>query len=88
MLKIKELFIKHKKLIIIAFILLICSIAIAFGVYAQITRKGAITTTTNNNGKHSIDYDKLKNNFNSIFTNSINVGETNTSNPLVKSLAQ
>lgn len=74
MLKIKELLIKYKRLILIAIILLICSIAIAFGVYAQITRKGE--SLYKKEETQNIDYDRLKNNFDSIFTNSVNIQET------------
>lgn len=67
--RIKYFFIKNKRIIMIAGILLICSIAIAFGVYAQITNKGVKVPESQ---KIDEDYEDLKNNFQDIFTNSIN----------------
>lgn len=67
--KIKYFFVKNKLLIMIVLIILVCSIAIAFGVYAQITNKGI---DKKNNEEENIDYEALKNNFQDIFTNSIN----------------
>lgn len=69
MLKLKNFFEKNKVLIIIVSIILICSIAIAFGVYAQITNRSAIKAE---NKKNQNDYEELKNNFQEIFTNTIN----------------
>lgn len=66
---IKYIFRKNKMLIIIISILLVCSIAIAFGVYAQITDTG---TTKGKKQENEIDYEELENNFKDIFTNSIN----------------
>ena len=70
MVKIKDFFVKYKTLIIISTVLLICSIAIAFGVYAQITKKGKAKP------EESINYNELKRDFNNIFTNTINKQET------------
>lgn len=70
MLKLKYIFRENRMLIMIVSIILVCSIAIAIGVYAQITNKGVIgnskTDKTDNN------YEDLKNNFEEIFTNSVN----------------
>lgn len=66
---IKYIFRKNKMLIIIISILLVCSIAIAFGVYAQITNTG---TTKAKKQENEIDYEELENSFKDIFTNSIN----------------
>lgn len=60
---------KNKSILIIALIILICSIAIAFGVYAQITDKGI---NKKNDNEENTEYEDLKNNFQEIFTNSIN----------------
>lgn len=65
----KYFFVKNKLLIMIALIILVCSIAIAFGIYAQITNKGI---ERRNNEEENIDYEALKNDFQEIFTNSIN----------------
>lgn len=73
MLKLKYFFEKNKMLIIIISILLICSIAIAVGVYAQITNKKISTGKKTN---IEVDYENLKNNFKYIFTNGINREET------------
>lgn len=67
--KFKYFFVKNKLLIMIVLIILVCSIAIAFGVYAQITNKGI---DKKNNEEENIDYEALKNNFQDIFTNTIN----------------
>ena len=69
MLKIKYFIIKNKILILIASVILICSIAIAFGIYAQITNKGIVAEKKQEN---EINYEELENNFKEIFTNSIN----------------
>lgn len=58
-----------KQLIILIAILLACSIAVAIGIYAQITNS-KITKTEEE--KQQANYEKLKNNFDSIFTNTIN----------------
>lgn len=67
-------FIKDKrKSIIIAVMLLVCSIAIAIGVYSQITNKGK---KNKENEQIEENYEDLKNNFQEIFTNSINIEPT------------
>ena len=71
--KIKE-FIKEKKMAIaVVSILLICSIAIAFGVYAQITHREQIKSEEE---RLYANYESLKSDFQNIFTNTINVGVT------------
>ena len=67
--KLKYIFQEKKMLIIIISIILVCSIAIAFGVYAQITDKG---TSKKEKEEENINYEDLKNNFQEIFTDSIN----------------
>ena len=67
--KLKYLIIKNKRLIMIVIILIICSISIAFAVYAQITNKGVKIPESE---KTEQDYEDLKNNFQDIFTNTIN----------------
>lgn len=67
--KLKYIFQEKKMLIIIAAIILVCSIAIAFGVYAQITNKGSIKKVSED---ENTNYEELRNNFQEIFTNSIN----------------
>lgn len=62
-----------KKTIIIAAILLVCSIAIAIGVHAQITSQGK---KDKENEQIEENYQGLKNNFQEIFTNSINLEAT------------
>lgn len=69
MLELKYFFQKNKMIIMTVSILLICSIAIAFGVYAQITGK-TIINKENENAQNN--YEELKNNFQEIFTNTIN----------------
>ena len=67
-------FIKEKrKNIIIVLILLVCSIAIAIGVYSQITNQGKKHTE---NEQIEENYEDLKNSFQEIFTNSINIEAT------------
>ena len=68
MLKLKFFLKKNKILIMITLIILICSIAIAFGVYAQITNRGA----GKRENSESDNFEDLKSNFESIFNNSIN----------------
>ena len=63
--KLKYIFQEKKMLIIIISIILICSIAIAFGVYAQITNKGSIKKDSEN---ENTNYEELKSNFQEIFT--------------------
>ena len=65
--KLKYIFEEKRMLIVIILIILVCSIAIAFGVYAQVTDKGTAKKEEKN-----IDYEDLKNNFQEIFTDSIN----------------
>lgn len=67
--KLKYFFKKNKILIMIVLIILVCSIAIAFGIYAQITNEGI---NEKNNEEENTDYEDLKNNFQDIFTNAIN----------------
>ncbi len=70
--KLKYFFVKNKMLIMITSILLVCGIAIAIGVYAQFTNRNIIGEEE----EEEANYQELINNFNSIFTNSINVQET------------
>lgn len=63
---IKYILRENKMIILIISIILICSIAIAIGVYAQVTNKGTVKEEDNNS------YEDLKNNFKDIFTNTIN----------------
>ena len=77
MLKIKYFIEKNKMLIMLISIILICSIAIAVGVYAQITNKGIATEKKQEN---EISYDDLRDNFKSSFTNTINKAENANSN--------
>lgn len=70
MIKIKEFIKKYKMIIMIISIILICSIAIAFGVYAQITNRSEIKQ--GNEDK----YIALKGKFKESFTNTVNI-ETN-----------
>lgn len=66
---------KNKMLIIVIAILLICSIAIAFGVYAQIINKGV--KTEKEEQENEISYDDLRDEFKkNSFTNSINKQES------------
>lgn len=58
-----------KQLIIIIGIILVCSIAIAIGIYAQVTNS-KITKTKEE--KIEANYEDLKNNFDTIFTNTVN----------------
>ncbi len=58
-----------KQLIIIILIVLVCSIALAIGIYAQITNSKITKTEAE---REEADYEDLKNNFDSIFTNTIN----------------
>ena len=58
-----------KQLIIIIGIILVCSIAIAIGIYAQVTNS-KITKTKGE--KIEANYEDLKNNFDTIFTNTVN----------------
>ncbi len=67
--KLKYFFIKNKMKIIIALIIFICAIAISIGIFVQITDRDVI----NKEDEVQADYEDLKNNFDSIFTNSINI---------------
>lgn len=58
-----------KQLIITIGVILVCSIAIAIGIYAQITNTKINKTAEE---KREANYEDLKNNFDSIFTNTIN----------------
>ncbi len=60
---------EKKNFIIIVSVLLICSIAIALAIYAQVTNAKLTETKVE---KQEKNYTELKNNFKSIFTNSIN----------------
>ena len=73
MTKIKRILKEKGMLISVIVILLICSIAIAFAVYAQITNKGVKTPEDK---QTDVDYEDLKNNFQDIFTNSVNKEDT------------
>lgn len=64
----------NRRIIAIIFIIFICSIAIAAGVYAQVTNRTTIRRNAEEENKDS--YLELKNNFNDIFTNSINKEST------------
>lgn len=70
---IKYFFLKHKPVIIISLILIVCSVAIAIGIYAQVTNAKIIDTSPN---VEPSDYDDLKNSFNDIFTNTIYLQDT------------
>ena len=70
---------KHKTLILISIIILICSIALAIGIYAQITDSKIISMSSDKNNTSQNDYLDLKNNFNDIFTNTINIDNTSIS---------
>lgn len=77
MLKIKYFIEKNKMLIMLISIILICSIAIAVGVYAQITNKGISVEKKQEN---EISYDDLRDKFKNSFTNTINKAENANSN--------
>lgn len=64
---------KNKTIIIIASIILICAIAIAIGVYAQVTNRDVII---NKQKEENSYYEDLEEDFDEIFTNTINK-ETN-----------
>ena len=67
-------FVKQKKTIIIVLVILfICSVAIAVGVYTQITHENP---KNKKEEKENANYEDLKNNFQRIFTNAINKEET------------
>lgn len=60
----------NKRLIMIALIILICSISIAIGIYTYFTDNNSIGAKQEEN--ENPDYEDLKSNFEYIFTNSIN----------------
>lgn len=60
---------EKKELIIVISIILICSIALAIGIYAQVTNK---TITKTEEQKQEENFQSLKDNFNTLFTNAIN----------------
>lgn len=59
---------EHKRIILIVSILAICSIAIAIGIYAQVTNAKIAETKQD---KQEKNYTELKNNFKFLFSNSI-----------------
>ena len=65
---------KNKITVIIATILFICAIAIAIGVYAQVTNRKVIDK--DKKVGELIDYEELENNFDEIFDNTIKLSET------------
>ena len=67
--KFKYFLVKNKMIIIIASIILVCAIAIAFGVYAQVTNRSEIKSKEK---EQNINYTELEENFDTIFTNTIN----------------
>ena len=67
--KFKYFLVKNKIIIIIASIILVCAIAIAFGVYAQITSRSEMKAKEK---EQNINYTELEDNFDEIFTNNIN----------------
>ena len=67
--KFKYFLVKNKMIIIIASIILVCAIAIAFGVYAQITNRSEIKAKEKEQNKN---YTELEESFDEIFTNNIN----------------
>lgn len=69
----KYFLVKNKMIIIIASIILICAIAIAIGVFAQVTNRGVISSKEK---EENNDYEDLENNFDDVFTNTINKEES------------
>lgn len=67
--KFKYFLVKNKMIILIASIILVCAIAIAFGVYAQVTSRSEIKAKEK---EQNINYAELEDNFDGIFTNNIN----------------
>ena len=67
--KFRYFLVKNKMIIIIASIILVCAIAIAFGVYAQVTSRSEIKAKQK---EQKSNYTELEENFDGIFTNSIN----------------
>ncbi len=70
---IKSFFVKNKIIIMISVIVLTCAIAIAIGVYAQITNRHVMD---NKEQESDNNYEDLQSNFNDIFTNNINIEAT------------
>lgn len=68
----------NRRIIAIIFIIFICSIAIAAGVYAQITDRTTIKKNIEVESKDN--FLELRNNFNEIFTNAINKESTANTN--------
>ena len=67
--KIKYILKKNKIIILITTIILICAIAIAVGVYAQVTNRSVMKYKKS---EETNSYEDLENNFDNIFTNTIN----------------
>lgn len=67
--KFKYFLLKNKIIIIITSIVLICAIAIAIGVYAQVTNRKVIGSKENQNGNDN--HEELETTFDEIFTNEI-----------------
>ena len=59
---------EHKKIILFITIFVVCSIAIALGIYAQITNAKIAESKAD---KEEKNYTELKNNFKSLFSNSV-----------------
>lgn len=68
----KYFLVKNKLIVIITSIILVCAIAIAIGVYAQVTNRGVIKAEK----KENKEYEGLESNFDDIFTNTINKEES------------
>lgn len=75
--KIKYFLRQNKMLVLIFGIILVCSIAIAVGVYSQVTSTGS--SSKKEKQEQEANYENLKNGFKDIFTNSIN--KQKTANP-------
>ncbi len=65
----KYFLVKNKMIVIIALIILVCAIAIAIGIYAQVTNRDVITSKQE---EENSNYEDLENNFDDIFKNTIN----------------
>ena len=83
--KLKYFLLKNRLIIIIGSIILICAVAIAIGVYAQITNRKVINKKEQ---EVNHDYEDLQNNFDDIFTNSINLEATAKQNLNYKMMLQ
>ena len=68
--KLKYFIVKNKVMIIIISIILVCAIAIAIGVFAQVTNRKVIVHNDNTNQKV---YNDFETKFNDIFTNEIKI---------------